>query len=134
MTFPQFHCPRIFSAALIVIGLATVPVAALAADPTGTWQSTSGESRYKVTYCGDGTQLCAKLTWLRDDAKTPENLQLLGAYVVKGASPTAENKWQGAVRYEGDTYEGNVTLVSSDAMKLSGCKGMFCKSMSFTRL
>jgi len=125
---------RILTATLIAIGLATAPVLALAADPTGTWQSASGESRYTVSYCGDGTQLCARLTWLREDAKTPENLELLGAYVVRGATPTAENKWQGAVRYQGDTYEGNVTLVSSDALKLSGCKGLFCQSMSFNRL
>ena len=124
---------RILTATLIAIGLAT-PALALAADPTGTWQSASGESRYTVSYCGDGTQLCAKLTWLREDAKTPENLELLGAYVVRGATPTAENKWQGAVRYQGDTYEGNVTLVSSDALKLSGCKGLFCQSMRFNRL
>ena len=134
MTFPTTFLPKTFTAALIAIGLATAPVAALAADPTGTWQTTTGESRYKVSYCGGGEALCAKLVWLRDDAKTPENLELLGSYVVKGATPTAENKWHGAVRYQGDIYEGNVTLVGSDAMKLSGCKGMFCKSLSFTRL
>lgn len=128
------HLAKNLAAVILALGLATAPALSLAADPTGTWQSTSGESRYKVSYCGDGTQLCAKLTWLRDDAKTPENVALLGAYVVRGATPTGADQWQGMVRYEGDTFAGSVKMVSSDALKLSGCKGMFCKSMSFDRL
>ena len=126
------HLAKNFAAAALVLGLAIAP--AFAADPTGTWQSTSGESRYKVSYCGDGTQLCAKLTWLRADARTAENLAYLNHYVVKDAVPAAANKWQGNVSYAGDTFAGSVTMVSSNALKLSGCKGVFCQSMSFTRL
>jgi uncharacterized protein (DUF2147 family) len=128
------HLYKILAAAAVTLSLCAAPALALGADPTGTWQTTSGESRYKVSYCGDGTQLCARLTWLRDDAKTPENLALLGDYVVRGAKATAENKWRGAVSYDGDTYAGSVTMVSNDALKLSGCKGIFCKSLSFSRL
>jgi uncharacterized protein (DUF2147 family) len=126
------HLAKSLAAAILCAGLAVAP--ALAADPTGTWQSTTGESRYKVTYCGDGTQLCAKLTWLRDDARTAENLAYLNRYVVKGAVQSGANRWKGNVAYEGDVYAGQVTMVSANAMKLKGCKGMFCKSMSFTRL
>jgi|JI10StandDraft_1071094.scaffolds.fasta_scaffold483944_3 uncharacterized protein (DUF2147 family) len=125
------HLAKKLAAALLCAICAAAP--AFAADPTGTWQSTSGESRYKVTYCGDGTQLCAKLTWLREDAKTRENLAYLNRFVVKGAVPAGENTWQGAVAYAGDTYEGSVTLVSETALKLKGCKGMFCQSMNFVR-
>lgn len=120
------------AAAIITLGLAVAP--ALAADPTGTWQSSGGESRYKVSYCGDGTQLCAKLTWLRDDARTAENLAYLNRYVVKGAVASGRNKWEGQVAYAGDVFAGSVTLVGNNAMKLRGCKGMLCQSMSFTRL
>ncbi len=115
--------------------IAAAPVfAAIAADPTGTWQSTTGESRYKVSYCGDGTQLCAKLTWLRDDARTEENLPYLNRYVVKGATATDDNQWAGQVSYAGDTYDGNLTMTGQDSLKLSGCKGMFCKTMKFSRI
>lgn len=120
--------------ALLTLAISVTPVFALAADPTGTWQTTSGESRYKVSYCGDGTELCARLTWLRSDARTPENLALLGKHVVRGARATGENQWQGSVTYDGDTYKGKVTMVGADALKLSGCQGIFCKSLSFTRL
>ena len=106
---------------------------AFAADPTGNWQSTSGESRYNVSYCGDGTQLCAKLTWLREDARTQENLPYLNRYVVKGAVATGKNRWEGKLAYAGDVYSGRVTMVSANAMKLKGCKGVFCQSMNFVR-
>jgi uncharacterized protein (DUF2147 family) len=118
--------------AVLATGLAAGP--SFAADPIGTWQSTTGESRYKVMYCGDGTQLCAKLTWLRDDARTAENLAYLNRYVVIGAVASGDNQWKGHVRYDGDTFAGSVTMVSADALSLRGCKGMFCQTMDFTRL
>jgi uncharacterized protein (DUF2147 family) len=126
------HLAKSLALAIVTLGLAAAP--ALAADPTGTWQSSGGESRYKVSYCGDGTQLCAKLTWLRDDARTEENLAYLNRYVVKGAVLTGENRWKGRVAYDGGVFEGSVTMVSDNRLKLKGCSGMFCKSMSFTRL
>lgn len=126
------HLAKKLAAAVVALGLAVAP--ALAAEPIGTWQSATGESRYKVTYCGDGTQLCARLTWLRDDAKTEENLPYLGAYVVKGAVPVGGNKWKGSVNYNGETFAGSVTMVSADAMTMKGCKGMFCQSMKFNRI
>lgn len=126
------HLAKRLAAAVVALGLVATP--AFAADPTGTWQTTTGESRYKVSYCGDGTQLCAKLTWLRDDAKTEENLAYLGAYVVKGAVPAGGNEWQGRVDYNGETFAGSVTMVGANAMTLRGCKGIFCQSMQFDRI
>jgi uncharacterized protein (DUF2147 family) len=126
------HLAKSLAIALTLVGLASAP--ALAGDPTGTWQSNTGESRYDVSYCGDGTQLCAKLTWLREDAQTKDNLALLNRYVVTGAVPAGENSWEGDLAYEGDVYAGRVTMVSDNAMKLKGCQGMFCKSMSFSRI
>lgn len=109
---------------------------AFAQDPTpvGTWQTTSGESRYVVSYCGDGTQLCAKLTWLRQDARTPANLALLNKYVVQGARATAENKWRGTVKYDGHTVSGSVTLVNGSKLSLSGCQLIACRRVDFVRL
>lgn len=107
---------------------------AYAADPTGTWQSTGGESRYEVSYCGDGTQICARLTWLRSDQRTAENLAYLNTYVVSGASAAADNKWRGRLAYEGSTYSGSLTMTDANSLKLSGCKGLFCKTMTFERV
>jgi uncharacterized protein (DUF2147 family) len=121
------------TATLMTAALA-VPVYAAGPSPVGTWQSTTGESRYKVTLCGDGTQLCARLTWLRQDARTPQNLQYLGKTVVNRAVPIAPNKWNGSVAYDGDMLKGSVIMVSANQLKLSGCKAVFCQSMNFVRV
>lgn len=125
------HLSTKLVAAVFALGLAAGP--AFAADPTGVWQSTTGEARYNVSYCGDGTQLCAKLTWLRDDARTPENLAYLNQYVVHGASAVDGDTWQGSLSYQGDIYKGSLDL-AGDTMRLKGCKAVFCKSMQFVRV
>ena len=121
-------------AAAILTLCAAAPAFAQDLTPVGTWQTTSGESRYAVSYCGDGTELCAKLTWLREDAKTPENLALLNKYVVQGAQPTAQNKWRGTVKYDGHTVSGSVTQISQDKLSLSGCKLIACQKVDFVRI
>ncbi|WP_417310286.1 DUF2147 domain-containing protein [Devosia sp.] len=131
--FAQTFAGRIALTALAAT-MAVAPVAAASANPTGTWQTTSGDSRYTVSYCGDGTQLCAKLIWLRADARTAENLAYLNEYVVIGADAAAANKWKGEVNYAGDTFSGSLTLTGADSMKLSGCKGIFCTTMKFSRV
>ncbi|MDB5541086.1 MAG: hypothetical protein JWQ89_2813 [Devosia sp.] len=128
------HLATKLAAALLVTICATAPVYAFAADPTGTWQTTTGESRYKVSYCGDGTELCAKLVWLRKDARTQENLPYLNHYVVKGAALAADNKWKGEVSYAGDTFAGTLTMTGANSLKLNGCQGVFCKTMNFSRI
>lgn len=109
---------------------------AISGDPTpvGQWQTVTGESRYEVSPCGGGGQLCAKLTWLRTDARTAQNLQYLNKYVVTGARRTGANRWKGAVRYNGDEFGGSMILVNPEKLRLNGCKAMFCQSVEFVRL
>ncbi len=116
---------------LLVAGSA--PAMAGGLNPVGQWQVSTGEARYNVTRCG-GTKLCARLTWLRADARTAANVQLIGTYVVRGAEPTAANKWAGEVIFEGQSYDGSVTMLSPDALKLRGCSGMLCQSFVFARV
>ena len=73
---------KITAAAFSLALCASPAIAAPVGDPVGTWQITSGESRYEVEMCGDGTALCATLVWLRDDARNPENLGFLNKQVV----------------------------------------------------
>jgi len=75
-------------AATAFAALSITPALAAGTSPVGNWQVTSGEARYTVTSCGGGQQLCAKLVWLRSDARTDENLALLNHYVVRGAQPS----------------------------------------------
>jgi len=119
----------------LLLGLGAAPaIAADLASPVGSWQSSDGKARVKVTLCGDGTQLCAELTGLGGDAKTAKNLQLLHTYVVDGAEQDAANHWQGKVRFNGQTAMGDIRLMSSDTITLSGCQLGMCKSFEFKRL
>ncbi|MEO5806024.1 hypothetical protein [Devosia sp.] len=124
---------KVLAALGLVLSLAT-PAFAQDPSPVGNWQTTTGESRYAVSLCGDGTQLCAKLTWLRADARTPANLSQLNRLVVQGARVSSPNKWRGTVNYGGQKVSGSVTLVSSGKMRLTGCQLIACKSVDFVKM
>ena len=128
------HPIKTLATALVALGGLAAPSFAQDLNPTGTWQTTSGESRFSISYCGDGEQLCAKLTWLREDARTPENLALLNTYVVKGARPAEEGKWRGTVTYDGQTVTGSVTLKGADRLSVTGCQFIACKQLDFVRV
>ena len=121
-------------AAAAFAALSTAPALALAAGPSpvGQWQVTSGEARYAISSCGGG--LCAKLIWLRSDARTSENLAYLNRYVVKGAQPEGVGQWSGNVVFNGNTYDGTMKMVSKNFMTLKGCSGILCQTYEFTRI
>ena len=121
-----------WAAALAIAALSAAPALAAPASPVGQWQVTSGEARYKVTACGDG--LCAKLVWLRSDARTKDNLALLNKYVVRGAQPSGNGTWTGAVMFNGNSYAGTMQMVSRNFMTLKGCSGILCHTYEFTRV
>ena len=118
-------------AVVLACGLFSLPAMAADPSPIGQWEVSTGESRYKISHCGE--ELCARLTWLRDDARTEENVALLNKTVVRGRQAD-ENKWTGTVVVDGQTYEATVTLVSNDAMRVHGCSGLFCQSFELNRL
>ncbi|WP_417309286.1 DUF2147 domain-containing protein [Devosia sp.] len=103
-------------------------------NPVGNWETTTGESRYKVSRCGNGQELCARLIWLRDDARTAENLALLNNYVLTGARQVEPNSWVGTVVYDGDTYSGSVAFKGDNLLTVRSCSGIFCQSYDLRRL
>jgi uncharacterized protein (DUF2147 family) len=121
---------------VFVLTLMLSTMAGLAGDetPAGAWESSTGESRYKISMCGDGTQLCAKLTWLRADARTTENLQYLNKYVVRGAKMSGPNSWKGAVNVYGESANGSITVIGGDKLRLVGCRIIICQTMEFNRI
>lgn len=123
---------RSWIAALALAVFSTVPATAGGPSPIGQWQVTTGEARYTVSACNDG--LCAKLVWLRSDARSSDNLALLNHYVVNGAVSRGGGKWQGAVTFSGHSYDGTMTLVSKNFMTLQGCSGILCQIYEFTRI
>ena len=124
------HSAMKFAAAAFASLLATAPVLAIAADPTGTWAATDGKSRYEITYCGEDA-LCGKLIWLRD-ADDP-NRDYLNQVVVQGRQ-SAENKWTGTVIHEGDTYDGTMVVTGEGRLKVTGCQAIFCQTVDLTKV
>ncbi len=124
---------KLIAAAVVATALAIVPAFAVQ-SPAGTWQTVTGESRFEVTLCGDGTEVCARLVWLRDDARSAENLGYLNSYVLKGAKRALENKWRGSAEYLGEVVKGTLTLVDGNTMTINGCKGALCQKFELTRI
>jgi len=122
------------TAAALFLAAAIATPAAAAQSPAGTWQTTTGESRFEVTLCGDGTEVCAKLVWLRPDARTPDNLAYLNSFVLLGAKRALENKWRGTAEYMGEVVKGTLTLVDADTITINGCKGALCQKFELTRI
>jgi len=103
-------------------------------SPVGSWQSADGQARVRVTMCGDGTELCALLTGVSGQARTPENLGLLNSYVVDRAQMADANAWQGTVHFNGETAVGHITLDSTNTITVSGCQLGMCKTFQFKRI
>lgn len=125
------HTAIKIAAAAFASLLATAPVLAIAADPTGTWAATDGKSRYEITHCGGAEKLCGRLIWLRD-ADDP-NRDYLNKVVVQGAQ-AADNKWTGTVIHNGDTYDGTMIMREDGTLKVTGCTGIFCQTVDLTRV
>ena len=119
-------------AVLVALAIPALPAFAASASPIGRWEVTTGEARYSVVSCG--SMLCAKLVWLRNDARTDDNLALLNHYVVRGAKPRGGGKWSGNLMIKGTSYEGTMTMVSKNFMRLDACAGFICRTYEFTRL
>ena len=119
-------------AGVLALSMAVV-FPSFAYDPTGKWQVTSGESRYRVLFC-ERDKLCAKLIWLRDDVTDQEVRAYLNQYVVTGAVEVRPNLWSGGLKYGGDVYQGELTVNDDRHMTLEGCKGILCQSFSLDRL
>lgn len=123
---------KIASAACVFVAMTTAAFAV--ESPAGTWQSVDGSTRFEVTLCGDGTQVCAKLVYLGGKAATPENMQYLNQYVLQGAKRALENKWRGQAEYLGEIVKGTMTLIGADTMTINGCKGALCQKFDLVRL
>ncbi len=124
------HLATKLAAAVLATIVATAPVYAIAADPTGTWQADDGKSRYKITECGSGA-LCARLIWLRD--KDDQNRMYLNQVIVQGTQ-SSENKWTGTVKNAGDVYSGTMIMTGANSLKVNGCQGVFCQTVKLSRV
>lgn len=120
-----------------------------AADPAGVWINREGDTKIRVTRCGEG--ICGAVAWLGDpnDAQgkpktdrhnsdaSKRGRRLMGLAVLIGMKPNGPDKWEGQIYNadDGNTYKSYVTLANNNTMNVQGCVlgGLICKSMVWTR-
>lgn len=121
---------KTFLIAGALLGALAMPTMAHAADIDGTWVDAEGTS-FTFSTCGDGTALCGVLNDIQGASRTEENLALVNQEVVQ-AEQTAENRWEGTINYGGRQAAAKVTLVSEDAVDITGCQlGILCQTITF---
>ena len=105
---------------------------AFAADPYGTFVRPSTGTQVNFYDCGG--KLCGKITGVKDQSKK----DTVGKVILSGAAKTGANTWKGSLlnTEDGQTYTGNVTLESANALRLEGCAlmGLACKGETWTRV
>ncbi|MEM8839037.1 MAG: DUF2147 domain-containing protein [Pseudomonadota bacterium] len=115
---------------------------AFAADPTGVWTNTDGESKIKVSNCG--SSLCGQIVWLKKPRKDTENVDeskrsrdLVGVQIFNDLKKNGDNQWVGSSYSprKGKIYSGAATL-KGDRLTLKGCltsARLLCQTVKFNR-
>ncbi|MEP9353422.1 DUF2147 domain-containing protein [Xanthobacter sp. KR7-65] len=120
---------------------------ALAADPTGLWQTPTRNGQVEISKCG--ANLCGRLVSsdgikadpaLKDVNNSNTALRgraLKGLTILTGFSGGPKD-WTGGSIYnaeDGRTYSGSITLDGDNTLKLRGCVvAPLCKTQIWTRL
>lgn len=120
------------TALALVLGMSAAAPAM--ASPLGVWEIEMRDSRYNVTFCGDGTQLCGELIWLGNGADNAENLPYMNTMVIDHAPQIGPNQWKGSLNLYGHRAEGTITQVSDSQITLTGCVLLvICKTYQMYR-
>ena len=133
---------KIWSTSILALAiLAATP--ALAADATGVWMRSNGNSKIRIDNCGGA--LCGTVVWEKNPRKDTFNPDaskrdrpVTGVRILLGMKPSGTpNQWKGEVynAEDGKTYTGYITLEGASSLKLQGCVlgGLICKSDVWNR-
>jgi uncharacterized protein (DUF2147 family) len=131
-----------FLPALSLIFLLGLPWLAHA-DPTGEWLVHDQTAHIRILTCGQ--KLWGIISWVKTpgtDENNPDaskrNRSVLGIPILLGMQAAEDSRWQGNIYNadNGKTYEGNIHLISTDILHVSGCvlDGLLCGGEDWTRL
>lgn len=117
--------------------LAMLSAPAMAASPTGVWQSEKNDEGkwIEVTIGQCGSQICGTITAVRGGGD-PSGV---GVQMIKGMVPDGPNAWDDGEIYAPDDkewYDSKMRLLSENQLEVSGCVafGLICRSQVWTRL
>lgn len=133
--------------AIALAGLVISTTALSNTSPQGTWISSDGGTKVRVSDCGGA--LCGTVVWLREpvdatgrpktDRHNPDESKrsrpMLGLQVIHGMRPSGANKWSGEIYNadDGKTYRSHLTLLSDNHARVEGCVLVFCKGENWQR-
>ncbi len=135
----------LFAAAALALSAFAVP--ALAADPTGLWQTQTNNGQVRIERCGNalcGTLVTSAAIRANPDQKDVKNKDesqrgrtLRGLRMLSGftGGPT---EWRGGSVYnpeDGGTYRGTIIMPNDNTLRLRGCiVAPLCKTQTWTRV
>lgn len=132
-----------------VLALFLCAAVAPAGDPTGIWAVGGGHAKVKIAACAQA--LCATIASIRknNDPQTGQpwtdknNLDarlrerpLLGLTLAFDMRPdSSADRWVGQVYGidHGRAFDGSITLLSANRLKIEGCVLLICESDIWTR-
>lgn len=126
---------RLLAAVIALLSVLLAPALAAEHDPTGLWEIEYRDSRYDVSLCGDGTQLCGTLIWLGKGADIPKNLPYLNTMVINAIKKTGPNRWEGGMNLYGQRVSGTVNMLDAKTFLAKACVlFILCQEVKFYRV
>lgn len=139
----RFILTALIGAGLLAFG-AGQSIAQTAEDAFGVWVHPENGSHIRIAKCGDS--LCATIVKVEDpsrtDVKNPDPSKrkrpIKGITIMSGGKKTGETTWAGKLynTQDGETYDGTITVVDQNHLKLQGCilGGLICQGPTWTRV
>ncbi|MGJ8529002.1 hypothetical protein [Maritalea sp.] len=112
----------------------SMPAMAETMNPEGVWQPGNKESRYEISYCGNGAQLCALVKWIDPAFVNDDNRKFINTYLFSELPPSGRNKWRGTISFQGRKISGVVKQLSSEKLSVRACLLFLCEEVLLDRV
>lgn len=118
-----------------LVGMISLAAAVPAvASPAGIWELETGDTRFQLEMCGDGSQVCGTLVWLSDADYNEQYKPYLNTPMARELRPDRPGRWRGEMALFGHKLAGTLSQRSEDEMVLRGCAFLVvCKSYRLYR-
>lgn len=103
-------------------------------NPEGSWTPGNKESRYDISYCGKGTDLCAKVAWIDPKFVNEDNKKLLGTDLFSEIPMRGKSKWRGTINFQGHRVTGTVKQLDANKLSVKGCIFFLCDEVLLERV
>ena len=102
--------------------------------PEGLWEPDNKESRYEISYCGNGTQLCGLVKWIDPAHQNENNRKFLNTYLFSEIPMRGKGKWRGTISFQGRNVNGTVKQLSADKLSVKACLLFLCEEVQLNRV